>query len=199
LIDFKLLESVRHPRTEIVSKNAFEGKLSGAISFWIDRATLWTLPWLQARLLSNYFDQHALAAAAIKLSIENLFPGPEVQFALRDRNNHFPAHHLPFEMRVGIVFAGAIVPIVIYGLVWREFLEPDFVIVQETVLGIIDKNRSGYVHRVDEAKSFLNAAFLDKVLDGVGNVHKSPAAWHLKPQFFPQRFHPSFMPFLAKS
>ena len=60
-------------------------------------------------LLANNLDQHALAPIAVELSVENLFPGPEIQFAIRDRHHHLAAHHLAFHVRVRIVFAGAIV------------------------------------------------------------------------------------------
>jgi hypothetical protein len=44
---------------------------------------------------------------------------------------------------VGIVFAGAVVVVTGDRFVRGEFFEPDFIIVQEAVLGVIDKDGGG--------------------------------------------------------
>ena len=71
----------------------------------------------------------------------------------------------------------------------REFFQPDFVVVQQAVLGVVDEDAGGDVHGVDEAKSFLHAAFADERGDGVGDVHKAAPARHFKPELFGERFH----------
>ncbi len=45
--------------------------------------------------------------AAVEFAVEDLFPRAEVEFVGGDRDHNFTAHNLPFEMRVGVVFAGA--------------------------------------------------------------------------------------------
>jgi len=41
------------------------------------------------KLLPDDFHQHALAAFAVELTVKDLFPRTEVEFAIRDRNNDF--------------------------------------------------------------------------------------------------------------
>src|SRR5271165_2047909 len=52
--------------------------------------------WKRTFSLPNNFDEGAFAAASVKLPIENLFPWPEVEFALCDGHLYFAAHYLPF-------------------------------------------------------------------------------------------------------
>src|SRR6266850_1897538 len=64
-----------------------------------------------APLIANDFHKHALASFPIEFTIKNLFPRPQIQLALRDRDHHFASHDLALEMRIGVVFAGAIVAV----------------------------------------------------------------------------------------
>src|SRR5262249_38517814 len=75
------------------------------------------------------------------------------------------------------------------GRVRREFLEPDFVILEEARFIIVDEHGGGDVHGVDEAQPFLDATFAHQFLDGVRDVHKFAAAGNLKPKMFRKRFH----------
>jgi hypothetical protein len=58
--------------------------------------------WLQHFLIRSKllfpddFHQYALAPAAVKFAVENLFPRAEVRFSLCDGHNDFAAHDLPF-------------------------------------------------------------------------------------------------------
>src|SRR5678815_4608826 len=62
-------------------------------------------------LLSNNLNEHPLAASSIEFAVKDLLPRTEVELAATDCNHHFPAHDLTFHVRVGVVFAGAIVQI----------------------------------------------------------------------------------------
>ena len=139
--------------------------------------------------LPNDFDKHALAAFAVEFAVENLFPRPEVQLPVRDRHDDFATHDLAFQVGVGVVFAGAIVAILRGRLTRRELLQPDIVIVQEAVLGIIDVNAGGNVHRINEAKAFLHAALADQFLNGRRDVLVAAPARNLEPKMFSQGFH----------
>ena len=66
---------------------------------------------LQRELLSDYFNQHAFASAAVEFAVENLFPWSEIQFAFGNRGDDFAPHDLTFEMGVSVVFAGPVVSI----------------------------------------------------------------------------------------
>ena len=63
------------------------------------------------RLVSDYLDQHAFATSAVEFAVENLFPCAEIQFALRNCDDDFPAHDLALEMGISVVFAGLVVSI----------------------------------------------------------------------------------------
>ena len=45
--------------------------------------------WFLSPLFADDLDQHALAAAAVELAVENPLPGTEVEFARRNRD-HYP-------------------------------------------------------------------------------------------------------------
>ncbi len=49
-------------------------------------------------------------------------------------------------MGVGVVFAGAVMAVGAGRLVRRQFLEPDFVIVVEAGLVVVNEDRGGNVH-----------------------------------------------------
>ena len=75
---------------------------------------MWTRlakPPRQLSLLSDYLNQHPFAPTAVEFTVENLFPRSEIQFAFGDRDDHFAAHDLTFEVSVGVVFAGSVVTI----------------------------------------------------------------------------------------
>jgi hypothetical protein len=60
--------------------------------------------------LSNHLHQHALRPSPVEFSLKDLLPGAEVEFAGGDGDDDFAAHDLPFEVGVGVVFAGAAMP-----------------------------------------------------------------------------------------
>ena len=61
------------------------------------------------RLLADDFYQHSFLATAVELAIENLFPRTEVESSLGDRDGDVAPHNLALVMRIGVIFAGAIV------------------------------------------------------------------------------------------
>src|SRR5215470_10939891 len=79
-------------------------------------------------LLPNNLHQNALAPSSVKLAVEDLFPGAEVQLSASDRDDHFASHDLAFYMRVGIVLAGIVVPVLFCRFMRRQLFEPNFVI-----------------------------------------------------------------------
>src|SRR6267154_708758 len=72
---------------------------------------------------------------------------------------------------------------------WRQFLEPHFVIIQQTLLGIIDEYGCCYMHRVHEAKSFLHAALPHQSLNRFRDVDKSTPVWNFEPEMLGEAFH----------
>ena len=95
------------------------------------------------RLFSYDLDQHALAAAAIELAVENLLPRAEIELPFRNRDHDLAPHHLAFEMGVRIVFAGAIMTVMADRLVRSQLFEPYIVVVMQAAFVVIDEHRRG--------------------------------------------------------
>jgi hypothetical protein len=83
------------------------------------------------------------SATAIEFAVEDLFPRAEVELAFGDGNDDLAAHDLAFHVGVGIVFAGAVVLVLGSGRVGSELFEPDIVVVQQAVFGVIDIDAGG--------------------------------------------------------
>ena len=71
----------------------------------------------------------------------------------------------------------------------RQFFQPHFVIMQQTILGIIDENGGRDVHCVHQAKTFLYRTLADEVFDRWGDVDKPAPIRNFEPQMFGQAFH----------
>ena len=63
---------------------------------------------LPGALLPYYLYQYPLAALAVELAVEDLFPGTKVKPAAGNGCNHFTAHDLPFQVGIGINLAGVV-------------------------------------------------------------------------------------------
>ena len=63
-------------------------------------------------LLPDDLDQHPLPPPAVKLTVEDLLPGTEVQAPVGHRDDDLAAHDLPLQVRVGVILARPVV------LVW---------------------------------------------------------------------------------
>ena len=91
------------------------------------------------RLLSDDLYEHSLFTPAVEFAVEDLLPRAEIEFTRGYGDNHFATHHLPLYVGIGVVLASAVMMVLINGLVRRESLEPDFVIVMQAALVIINE------------------------------------------------------------
>ena len=80
------------------------------------------------KLFSDDLNQDAFGPAAVKFSIEDLLPGPQIQLAVRHRHDHFAAHDLPLEVCIGIVFSAVVMPVLAYRSVGCLTFQPSFVV-----------------------------------------------------------------------
>ena len=140
-------------------------------------------------LLPDNLDQHSFLPSPIELAVKDLLPRPKIQFTVRDRDNDLASHHLPLDMRVRIVLARIVVPILVDRFVRNEPLEKIVVVLQESPLIVIDINARADVHWVDEAKSFLDAALLQCRLHLGCDVDVCPPRLRLKREFFAIGLH----------
>ena len=136
--------------------------------------------------LANNLYQRSFSSPAVKFAIEDLLPRPEIQFPVGNCHDHLA--DLALQMGVGIIFAGAIVPVGAGGLVWRQFFQPDLVIVMEPALVVINKNGRGNVHGVDQTKTFADAALGNEFLNLWRDVNESASARNFKPEMLGKRF-----------
>ena len=139
--------------------------------------------------LADDLNQHTLSTPAVKLAIEDLLPWSEVEFAIGDGYNNFATHDLPFQMGVGVVFAGSVVVILRSWRVWRELLQPNFVVMQQTAFVIVYEYCRSDVHGVDKTKPLADAALTDEFFDRAGDVHEAATPLYFKPKMFGQGFH----------
>jgi hypothetical protein len=92
------------------------------------------------RLFPNDFYQHTLSAPAVEFTVKNLFPRPEIELAFGYADDYLAAHHLAFEMSIGVVFAGPVVLVLGSGRMRGQFFQPNFVIMVEPAFIVVDKN-----------------------------------------------------------
>ena len=102
-------------------------------------------------LFPNDLDQHPFLPPPIELAVEKLLPGAKIQFAICHSHYNFTAHHLAFQVRIGVVFARAVMKILADGFMRGEFFQPGFVIVMQPALIVVDEDRGGDVHGIDKA------------------------------------------------
>ena len=74
----------------------------------------------------TFIHPHSLVALAVELAVEDLLPRTEVELALGDRDDDFAAHDLALHVRVGVVFAGAVVRVALRRRVERRQLSSHF-------------------------------------------------------------------------
>jgi hypothetical protein len=143
---------------------------------------------LNTRSFADDFDQCAFAAVPVEFAVEDLFPRPQVELAIGNCDDNFPAHDRSFEVGVGVVLR-AVVTVLAVRFFGREFLEPDFEVVVQTAFVVVDEDTGRDVHRVDQAQAFTDAAFANGPRDVVGDVQELPALRHIEPELFAKGFH----------
>lgn len=143
-----------------------------------------------ASLFPDDFDQYPFITMAIELTVEDLLPGAEVEFALCDSYHHFPAHDLAFQVGICIVFAGAVVVIVIWvGIKWRQLFEPDAEVMVQATLIVVDKDAAGNVHAVNQHQAFFDATGLESILYLVRDVHEAHLCGQIQGEVMSVGFH----------
>jgi len=139
-------------------------------------------------LFPNYFDQNPFFPFPIEFPIKKLFPWSEIEFPLCDGYDDFASHDGSLQVGIGIVLV-AVMLVLGVGLFRGELLQPDFEVLVESGLIVINEDTGTDVHGVDQAEAFLNGAFAQTFLDLGSNIHEGPALWKLEPEFFSERFH----------
>lgn len=145
-------------------------------------------------LFPDDLDQDPLLTFAVELTVEDLFPGAEIEPALRDRDDNLPAHDRAFQVRVGVVLGG-VVPVLAVGLLRGQLLQPGLEVLVEAGFVVIDEDARGDVHRIAQQEPFLDAAFVEALLDLGRDVEEFASMLRAEPEFLPVALHER--PFLA--
>src|SRR5262252_7575372 len=134
----------------------------------------------QIPLHAHHFDDDALSALSIELRIEQLFPRSEIEFAVRNRHHDLMAHDRAFQMRVGIVFAGLVMPVV--EARGRELLQPHLKVADQTVFPVVHIHSGGDVHRRHEHRSVFDAARVHDRRDFIRDADELLTFFRVEPE-----------------
>jgi hypothetical protein len=77
---------------------------------------------ISSDLLTYDLGQHPLPPPAVKLPVKDPLPGAKIETAVGYRDDDLAAHYLPFQMRVRVILAGAVVPVLLDRRVRRQLL-----------------------------------------------------------------------------
>src|SRR5512139_1124619 len=91
-------------------------------------------------------------------------------------------------MGIGIIFAD-IVAVLFNWLMGSKLLEPDLKVVVKAGFIIVDENRSGNMHGIDQHQSLFDPALFETGFNFWGDIDKCSSSRHLKPQFFSVTLH----------
>jgi len=107
--------------------------------------------------------QDPFPAPTVKFAIKDLFPWAKIQLPLGYGDDDLSTHHLPFEMRIGVILARAIVVVFLLlavlplQMVQRLVAEHSFVSATYTALGFALKAVGVIVLFTGEAKRWYEA------------------------------------------
>ena len=90
-------------------------------------------------------------------------------------------------MSISIVFPGSVMEVIHSR--WCQVLKPVINILYQAGFGIIDIHRRGDVHGGNQNHSFLDAAFLDSILNLAGDIDVFAALMCVEPEIFGMEFH----------
>ena len=113
-----------------------------------------------------------------------MFPRAEVQSAVGNGKHNLTAHYLTFHVGIGVVFARTVVVIALRrSIKRREGLEPEFVVVVQPRLVVVDKDRGSDVHGANQHQALLDPALLYQALHLRVERDDGPSLGHLQPEF----------------
>lgn len=100
----KIIEKKEYTTTLML--NSFTpGLITEETLFYLLKLAVSPAAWWKSALFPDNLDQHPFFPAAVKLSVEDLLPGTEIQTPFSHGHHHFPSHDLPLHVGVGVVLA----------------------------------------------------------------------------------------------
>jgi hypothetical protein len=143
---------------------------------------------LQKQLFSDDLDKDFLVPLAVEFSVEDLLPGPEIEFAVRDGTDHFTPHYGPFQMGVGVVFKTVVLVLAVW-FFRRKALQKPFEVPVQAAFIIVYEHACRYMHSVYEDQALPDAAFPESGFHLGRDVDECPSCRRIDNQHFPVRFH----------
>src|SRR3990172_1337175 len=131
-------------------------------------------------LFTDYFYQNPLRSPAVEFAIIDLLPWPEIEPAAGHRYDDLAAHDVSLDMGVAVVLAGPVMPVARCRLMRRQAFKKVVKIRNKAALGVVYVDRGGYMHGVDQAEPFVNAAFCYDPLDSGRDIDIFPSILRVK-------------------
>jgi len=108
--------------------------------------------------LADDLYRHPLPPAPLELSAEDPFPHPAVESPFCEEHNKLPDHHLALRVRLGIVLAISVMPVLVEWLVRRQLLQPLVAIVMQSGSTGIDGETGDDVSGVGRSFTITNTS-----------------------------------------
>jgi hypothetical protein len=143
-----------------------------------------------AFLLTKNLDYQPFAPLAVKLGIENLLPGAEIQLPICHRYNNLMVKKNAFQMGITIALPCSVMFIVIP--VGSQLFRPFHHILFDTILFIIDVNTGGDMHCTYENHPLVDTGLFDRLGNKVGDVNEFLFLPGMKPVVFGMPLHEDF-------
>ncbi|MPM75272.1 hypothetical protein SDC9_122264 [bioreactor metagenome] len=117
-----------------------------------------------------------------------MLPGAEVQSSVGDGDDDLAPHDLAFEMGVSVVLI-AVVVILFMRFLRRKFFQEAFEIPMETGFVIVDEDRGGDVHGIDQRQPFADAGFTERLFNLRRDIEKAAPGGQCHRQLSAETFH----------
>src|SRR3954454_4204023 len=166
-----------------------------------------------ADLFTHHLDHQSLRAAAVELAVEDRLPRPQVELPVSDRQDDLVVHQQVLQMRVAVVLAAAVVPVVagvgqelaryvvrrLLPARRRDLVEPLQRVLLETGLVVVHPDGGGDVHRRDEHHPLRDAGLVDGALHVLGDPDELAPAPSVEGHVLGVRLHQSSLVAFAGS
>jgi len=143
--------------------------------------------------LADNLHKDPLFSSPVKLTVEDLLPGPEIEIPLRHSNDNLPPHDLPLQVGVSVILSRPIVEVPGDRLMGGEPFQPFFIVMMESRLIVIDKDRRRYVHGVAQQETFPDPALAQTLIHLRRDIDEPPARGDVKPQFLSVAFYSNLL------
>src|ERR1700686_739320 len=168
-------------------------RLTGARSGCSRACSACSCSWLSSSDIvpSHFFYQNPVVAVPVKLGVENLLPGSEVELPVGDWDNDLMMNKQRLEVRVSIFFASLMMLIILAKRSQR--FEPLVNVFDQSAFVVVDVDSGSNVHGGDEDHAVSNPRLLERGLDLRGQVDIGALGFGVQGYVFGVKFHGSIL------